>query len=288
MSPDNSTTYGPYRIEPLQGSENYRSWKIMMLDILTDTGLDDHVDPDLSGPAADADAKEKAKWKKDDRRALTIIRLRVSPNVIHSIEGETTARSAWDMLSHLFELKGHMGLILARRKFYGTRAPNEAPLQDHIQQMRQFQGELRALGQKVEDADFAVALLGSLPDSYDSFVQAILSVTAVPDSKTIISSILTEQTRRDKRADESVALTASSRTATRYPKQRYHAPPAPAPTSSAPMASWKNAICHKCNGKGHIARVCPSQPIDEQHNDETHAHPAYDDDSDYESDDYAF
>jgi hypothetical protein len=30
-------------------------------------------------------------------------------------------------------------------------------------------------------------------------------------------------------------------------------------SSPAPTTNWKNAICHKCGGKGHIARVCPSQ-----------------------------
>ncbi|KAJ7936620.1 hypothetical protein B0H13DRAFT_2303675 [Mycena leptocephala] len=235
----------------------------MMVDILTDTGLDDHVDPDVSGPAADADAKEKVKWKKDDRHALTIIRLRVSPNV------------TWDSFSHAANSTAHAHPTKCHCRITSNRCASSRE-------------SLELSDKRLEMQILLLHYSARYLTSYDSFVQAILSVTAVPDSKTIISSILTEQTCRDKRADESVALTASSRTATHYPKQRYHAPPAPAPTSSAPMASWKNAICNRCNGKGHIARVCPSQPTDEQHNDETHAHPAYDDDSDYESDDYAF
>jgi hypothetical protein len=41
-----SDTQSIHWIEPLHGSENYAPWKVQMLDVLTDLGLDDHVDPD--------------------------------------------------------------------------------------------------------------------------------------------------------------------------------------------------------------------------------------------------
>lgn len=280
-------TSSQYRIQPLEGSANYSSWKIQLLDILTDADLDDHVDPDVKAPT---DSAELKKWKKADRRTLSAIRLRVSPTIIQHIQGETTALGAWENLSHLFELKGKMGLVLARHKFYGTRAPAELPLEDHIMQMRQFQGELKSLGHEVDDADFAVALLGSLPADWDSFVQATLSSITAPDSKTVISLIHTEEARRSQRADSSTALVSRARrTATHYPKK---VAITSAPSSSPVVASsgWKNANnakCHKCGGKGHFARLCPSQqPDDEQ----DQAHPAYvDDDSDADSDrDFAF
>jgi hypothetical protein len=126
-----------HRIEPLQGSDNYAPWKVQVLDILTDLGLDDHINFDAAVPD-ESDAKKLAAWKKADRRALSAIRLRVAPDVVHHIQGETTALSAWEMLSHLFELKGQMGIVLARHKFYSIRAPVDQPLEPHIKLMRRF------------------------------------------------------------------------------------------------------------------------------------------------------
>lgn len=249
-----------YRIELLQGTPNYPSWKVQMVDILTDSGLEDHVEPAADDAAAKLRETDTA-WIKADRRALSAIRLRVAPDVVHHIQGETTALSAWEMLSHLFELKGQMGIILARHKFYSTRAPADLALEPHIKLMRQFQGELKSLGQEVTDGDFSVALLSSLPPDWDAFVRSTLSGTTAPDSKTTISAILTEERRRtdrDGENDHSQALIAHHR---RYPKYRPdHTSSAPTPTASS--SSWKNAICHRCGGKGHLARVCPSEASD--------------------------
>lgn len=234
-----------------------------MLDILTDVGLDDHVDPDFPVPAEDSDAKKLAAWKKADRRALSAIRLRVAPDVVHHIQGETKALSAWEMLSHLFELKGHMGIVLARHKFYSIRAPADQALEPHIKLMRQFQGELKSLGQEVTDKDFAVALLSSLPPDWDAFVRSTLSGSTPPESKTTISAILTEERRRNDRDGEpDIGLVAGHHRHTpKSFRSNGNSYPTPTPTTSSP--SWKNAICHRCGGKGHIARVCPSPSSDE-------------------------
>ncbi|KAJ7717353.1 hypothetical protein B0H16DRAFT_1236702, partial [Mycena metata] len=87
---------------------NYAAWKVQMLDILTDIGLDDHVDATFTVPTT---ATELAVWNKADRRAPSAIRLRVASDVVQHIQGETKALSAWEMLSHLFELKGQMGIV---------------------------------------------------------------------------------------------------------------------------------------------------------------------------------
>lgn len=284
MSTTDSTTTS-YRIEALRGGENYRSWKVQLLDILTDSGYEDHIDPNSIPSTPDA------KWTKADRRALSAIRLRISPDIIHHIEGETTALSAWEMLAHIFELKGKMGLVLARRNFYGTRADATAPLEDHIKLMRKIQGELKSLKQEVTDADFAIALLGSLPEDWDTFVQSHLSGSTPPTSKDIISDIHTEEERRRQRDGGSRALVArpqhTCQSGTSAPKRTYTATRAP---SHKPAWTPKNSTCNRCGGRGHYARDCPT----ESDNDVAKAHPAYvvdDEPYEYNSDsdnDFAF
>ena len=60
-----------YQIEPLKGVGNYAVWKIKMMDILTDQGLWEYVDPGT----APSDTNQKPAWEKKDRTALSMIRL---------------------------------------------------------------------------------------------------------------------------------------------------------------------------------------------------------------------
>src|ERR1700761_1800536 len=176
-----------HRITPLQGSADYASWKVQMLDVLTDLGLEDCVAADAKAPD-ESDKKEHTKWVKMDRKALSAIRLPVASEVVHRVQGETTSLGAWDMLSHLFELKGYTGLVLARHKFFSPRAAYNVSIEVHIKLMRRLPGELKALGLEVEDLDFSVALLSSLNDDWDNFVHTILSSSTIPPSKSVIST----------------------------------------------------------------------------------------------------
>ena len=60
MSESTSSSH-VYRIDPLQGAENYAVWKIKMSDILTDQGYMDIVDGSEILPTVEAEAKL---WKK--------------------------------------------------------------------------------------------------------------------------------------------------------------------------------------------------------------------------------
>lgn len=290
-----------HRITPLQGSSNYSSWKVQMLDVLTDLTLEDYVETGATAPD-ESNAKEHAKWTKADRRALSAIRLRVASDVVQHIQGEKTALGAWEMLSHLFELKGKSGLVLARHRFYGTRANYETKLEAHIKMMRQLQGELIALGDKVEDTDFSVALLSSLHADWDAFSHTILSLPKIPDSKTTISMLLTEERRRTNRDPDSedsatgaTAMMARSRidpARIQHQKTRFMqlppTPPASASTTAPAQLTWQKhaPVCHTCGGKGHFSRVCPSRPEFNSHAEQINLAVAEDTDAESDTDEF--
>ena len=67
-----------YWIEPLKGTDNYTVWKIKMMDILTDQGLWEYVDPGM----APSDTNQKPAWEKKDRTALSTIRSQVADKLL--------------------------------------------------------------------------------------------------------------------------------------------------------------------------------------------------------------
>ena len=112
MSAD--ATSGSYRIEPLKGPENYFTWRVQLMDILYDLSLWEYVAGTLTMPA---DPAQQEAWKKSDRKALTVIRLRVAPAMMTHVLSATTSKDAWDALSNVFNVQGPLTKVIARRKF---------------------------------------------------------------------------------------------------------------------------------------------------------------------------
>jgi hypothetical protein len=159
-----------YRIEGLKGEENYGVWKTKMIDILTSTDFMEHADGTAAEPN---DPAAKAAWQKKDRMALSAIRLRVADHVLVYVSGAKTAAEAWKTLRDTYEPSGPIGIVLARRKFFRAECAEGGDIQEHIRTLRSYQTELATLGQKVEETDFSMTLLTSLPESWNSFISSV-------------------------------------------------------------------------------------------------------------------
>ena len=64
-----------YKVEPLQGSANYRTWKFSMRMVLQAKDLWEIVDGEEEKPEAE---KQGAAWEKRARKALALISLGVT------------------------------------------------------------------------------------------------------------------------------------------------------------------------------------------------------------------
>ena len=94
-----------------------------------------------------------------------------------------------------------------------------------------YQEELIRLGQTLDDAEFAITLLTSLPESWNNFIAGI-DTTSLKDSSKLIARIL-EQYRRIKSANDDTALVAKN--SGKFGNKRH-----------------PNIKCFKCGKKGHF------------------------------------
>ena len=224
-----------YRIDPLQGAENYAVWKIKMMDILTDQGYMDIVDGSEILPTVEAEAKL---WRKKDQAALSIIRLRVADKMIVYIASATTSKGAWDTIQQMLEPQGALSTVLVRRKLFRAACEEGTAIDDHIRMLITYREELIGLGQTLDDAEFAITLLTSLPESWNNFIAGI-DTTSLKDSSKLIARIL-EQYRRIKSANDDTALVAKN--SGKFGNKRN-----------------PNIKCFKCGKKGHISTECRSK-----------------------------
>ncbi len=142
-----SESHSVYKIDPLKGAENYPTWKIKMIDILTDLDLIEYADGTKKVPA---DAAAKTTWSKSDRKALSTIRLRVSDGPLVYISGLKTSAEAWKALKDMYEKKGPIGIVMTRRKFFRAQCEEGGDIEEHIRTLRSYQEELAALDHAVE------------------------------------------------------------------------------------------------------------------------------------------
>jgi len=234
MADDTSSRIG---LEPLKGAENYSPWAVQMKDLLGELELWSYVTGDeVLTPTTEPT------WKKKDGKALRQIRLRVARDLVALVSDADTSKEAWDTLKTTFRQSGTIGIITLRRKLYTLAMQEGGDIEDHLRSMREVRAELRALGDKVDDRDFSLAVLTSLPASWDSFIRSIdaedLTATATIAAKItptkLIARITQEANRTTARdgGDFDNALVVS------------------------------DATCFRCGKRGHLARECRSNRRD--------------------------
>lgn len=234
-----------FRIDPLQGPTNWAPWKIKVKDILAQAGCLEHISGTAGTPVApDEKADENAKatyqtklaeWKRKDLLALTHIRLRVADSQLVYVGGATTAKQAWDALEGAFESRGIQAEVLARREFLRAQCPPGGDIPDHIRKMRENMDRVHTAAGKevISDDEFAITLLTSLPDEWNTFIQTFDgSDQKQLTSAGVIARILQEDTRR--KARESVQ--GDSAMVTKSFKHR--------------------GKCHNCGKRGHFKAQC--------------------------------
>ncbi|KAJ6550637.1 hypothetical protein DFH09DRAFT_925831, partial [Mycena vulgaris] len=92
------STTSAYQIQHLLGEDNYCTWSVKLMDILTDQGLVDY-------------ATAIAEWDSKDRKALSQICLRVADDPLVYITDATTSKAAWDTLADTYAPKGVITVV---------------------------------------------------------------------------------------------------------------------------------------------------------------------------------
>jgi transposase InsO family protein len=267
-----------YKIEPLDNS-NYYPWKTKVALVLQNEELWGYADGSLTEPT---DVAQKPGWKKNDTRTRAIITLSISNSLIIHIRGATTAAETWKAVTSHFEQKGPMGIIHALRDISTTRYDETESLEAHVKKFATFQEDLAMMEHKIEDRDFVMYLLASLPTSFDHFSTSILSSGTVPDSKILIPRLLDEESRR-KRPTEHDSENTYYQSSAKGKGRVGRAGP-----------STRN--CENCGKRGHVKANCwvpgggkegqgPSRKSKDKPKKQGRAHQATDNlsDSDYDS-----
>ncbi|KAJ9560716.1 hypothetical protein OSB04_005876 [Centaurea solstitialis] len=237
------------RMISLNGS-NYHVWKGKMEDLLY---VKDFYLPVFSTDKPEG--KTDAEWNILHRQVCGYIRQWVDDNVLNHISGETHARTLWNKLEQLYARKTGNNKLFLIKKLIQLKYHDGTPITDHLNTFQGIINQLSGMGIKFEDEIQGLWILGTLPDSWETFRTSLSN--SAPDG--VISmelakgSILNEEMRRKSQGSSSqsdVLVTESrGRSHSRGPSNR-------GKNRSKSKGKFGDFECYHCGRKRHTTRFC--------------------------------
>ena len=169
MSSVTTNTEETYKVEPLQGSANYRTWKFSMRMVLQARDLWEVVSGEEVKPEAEKAAQA---WEKKARKALATIALALSAAEKEHIIECTTPKAAWDILEKLYEGKGRNRKFMLLQELF-RMSMEGGRMDSYLRAVREKMSELSTVGLKLEDDIKLAIILNGLPERYRYLVVSL-------------------------------------------------------------------------------------------------------------------
>ena len=253
------------RIVALSGTNNWKMWKIRVEDWMYEHDIWGVVDgsqpkPAPVDPLAPTQAETTAikEWEKRDRKAQACIRRCVDDSVIVNIAACATAEESWGRLNAMYEMNDLVALVSLRKALFSHQMAETTKIGEHISTMQQWYDDLRKMGlDYARPLDWSLALVSSLPKSWDVFVQTLqpemkkLGDPALHDevARFVTSAVMAEGQRRDGKDESSMYNKPGSS------KSRY-VPPQRRQGAGNSYPDKKPGKCNYCGKEGHWAKEC--------------------------------
>ena len=118
---------------------------------------------------------------------------------------ETHARSLWNKLEMLYSSKTGNNKLFYLTKLVQVKYKEGTSLPDHLNEMEGIQDQLSRMGVKLDDEVFALLVLASLPQSWETLKISITNTApnGIVNMELVKSSILNEEMRRRSQASSS-------------------------------------------------------------------------------------
>ena len=127
---------------------------------------------------------------------------------------------------------------------------------DHLNEMKGIQDQLSRMGVKLDDEVFALLVLASLPQSWETLKIAITNTApnGIVNMELVKSSILNEEMRR--RSQASSSSSQSDVMVAEYRGRRQSREQNSRGKSRGKSNKYANVKCHHCKKKDHIKKFC--------------------------------
>ena len=252
VTPNTNTELETYKVEPLKGSANYRTWKFSMRMVLQARDLWEVVSGEEVKPGGAEAAAAAQAWEKKARKALATIALALSAAEKEHIIECTAPKAAWDILEKLYEGKGrNRKFMLLQELFRMSMSDLGEKMDVCLRAVKEKVSELAVVGLKLENDVKLSIILNGLPDRYRYLVVSLEKEEKI-DFDELTARLLEEEAKVDPRAAAGT-MAMAARKVYKDPEDE----------------------CHYCGQKGHWKKDCRVRKYREKRGHEDHKAPKY-------------
>ena len=123
-------------------------------------------------------AKDEKSWtpeeKRKDRKALSLIQLHLSNNILQEVLDEKSAAALWLKLESICMSKDLTSKMHVKMRLFSHKLQEGGSVSNHLSIFREIVSDLQSMEVKYDDEDLGLLLLVSLPSSFANFCDTIL------------------------------------------------------------------------------------------------------------------
>lgn len=192
----------------LEDGSNFLEWKFQIEQVLDANDYLPHLTKEEVEPTSPSTAYTT--WLGKDKKAWLRINTSIATPLIRITMGKTTTKQTWDALKNHFERKGIQSAVHYMSKLYRAQLTDNGTLLTQISAMKAHAIKLESLGYAVADNLVAIAIIMSLPSTYNTLSQILThNKTTKLDLDNVIENILWEQSRRKEHAENAFQANTS-------------------------------------------------------------------------------
>ncbi|VFQ61770.1 unnamed protein product [Cuscuta campestris] len=144
-------------------------WQCTIQDYLVQQGLDLVLQDEKP-----SDMKE-SEWSTIQKKAVSTIRLALSPQIKVTVLKETSPKKLWETLESKFASKTLTNWLMMRMDLYSLKMEEGGSIIDHINKFNEQVSRLLNAGETIKDEEQGLLLLASLPKFFKPFVQSMIA-----------------------------------------------------------------------------------------------------------------
>src|ERR1700678_1025747 len=209
---------------------------------------------EIQQEALDEYAAELSRWRSGEAIIRQAIASTISDSLFLEVRKRESAKEMWDAVRDQREKKSRMVTVDMRRKLQAEKCPESGDIRAHLYKLQAMREDLASMGGSISDEDFTSIILGSIPQSYDTYIAAITATSTLLNQTlsptNLIDTIRDEADRRTiknpkSKKNEQDAAYVAGQSFGRGKKE-----------GEELKKSKKDAKCYNCKKKRHFARDC--------------------------------
>ena len=174
-------------------------------------------------------------------------------SIINAVMGLDTAREVWHKLEADYGKISFLKMGNLKASLYNIKYTSGS-MTEHLRRILDILAQIRGAGCEFPEQDLIVAIVSSLPTSYESWIGGVLGQGIVGISSDEFIRKLREEGKRRISKEECEAKETAALQVTKTKKNKNEAAP----------KKKEERSCYNCGKKGHLAKNCrkPKKPKD--------------------------